>query len=166
MQILVDTKPRFRAQHEKGFRPSWRKDASRRYQTWAKGPIVPNSVVVDLWDDKPFRGTFDEPGEIVILQSGEERDWRRMLELLDGFVKANIKGRERRIVVDECLDFTSGTLTALIRATTYFSVQRGLVANETSELIWVPIKSKDSPVWSAKCFPVSLCFTYEMMRQI
>lgn len=166
MQILVDTKPRFRAQHEKGFRPSWRKDASHRYQTWAKGPIVPNSVVVDLWDDKPFRGTFDSPGEIVILQSGEERDWRRMLELLDGFVKANIKGRERRIVVDECLDFTSGTHTALIRAMMYSFVLQELAANGILELTWVLIKSRDYQDSSAKCFPVSLCFIYEMMRQI
>jgi hypothetical protein len=105
MQILVDTKPRFRAETEKHLRPKWRRDASYRYSSWSKGPVVPNSVVVDIWDDKPFAGTFERPGEIVILQSGEADDWKRILALLDGFVKANLKGRERRIIVDEALDF-------------------------------------------------------------
>lgn len=105
MQVLVDTKPRFRAETEKGLRPAWRRDAAHRYTSWAKGPVLPNSVAVDIWNDKPFAGTFQRPGEIVILQSGEVADWKRILVLLDAFVKANISGRERRIIVDECLDF-------------------------------------------------------------
>jgi hypothetical protein len=39
------------------------------------------------------------------MQSDEQEDWKRMLKLLDGFCKAKIKDRERRITVDEALDF-------------------------------------------------------------
>jgi hypothetical protein len=132
MQILVDTKPRFRAETEKGLRPGWRRNAAYRYGSWSKGPVLPNSVVVDIWNDKPFAGTFTKPGEIVILQSGEASDWRRMLQLLNAFVKANFHGRERRIIVDECLDFTSATRGELIRKMTCSIVPPALAANGTS----------------------------------
>jgi hypothetical protein len=108
MQILVDTKPRFRAEKIRGpLAYKQRRDASGLYKAWAKGPVVPNSVVVPLWDDHPFRGLWhkDNPSEVAILQSGEETDWPRMLQLLKAFVNAMIKDRERRIVVDEVLDF-------------------------------------------------------------
>jgi hypothetical protein len=114
MQILVDSKPRYRAETERGPFRKGRRNAAHRYTSWAKGPILPNSVVVDLWDDKPFANLF-KPGEVVILQSGESADWKRMLALLDAFVKANFKGRERRVCVDECLDFTSEIPGELIR---------------------------------------------------
>lgn len=106
MQVLIDTKPRFRAQYEP--HPLWpykRRDAAYRYESWSSGPMVPNSVVCDIYAAHPFRGMFRNPGEIVIMQSGEADDWRRMLVVLNGFVKANIKDRERRIIVDEALDF-------------------------------------------------------------
>lgn len=106
MQIIVDTKPRFRAETEQmPVRPAKRRSAAWRYKSWASGPVVPGSVLVDLKRDHPFRGIWSQPGEIAILQSGEAADWQRMLVLLTGFVKANIKDRERRIVVDEALDF-------------------------------------------------------------
>lgn len=112
MQILVDTKPRFRAEKIRGpvtFRN--RRDASKLYNHWQKGPVVPNSVVVPLYDEHPFRGLWnkDNPSEVAILQSGEAQDWRRMLTLLNQFCAAQIKGRERRIVVDEALDFYQRT---------------------------------------------------------
>lgn len=108
MQLLVDTKPRFRAEKTRSpIAYKNRRDAAKLYQSWQKGPVVPNSVVVPLWDDHPFRGLWnsDNPSEIAIMQSGEETDWIRMLQLLKAFVGAQIKGRERRIVVDEALDF-------------------------------------------------------------
>lgn len=108
MQLLVDTKPRFRAEKVRGpvsYRN--RRSASKLYESWAKGPVIPNSVVVPIWDDHPFRGLWHQsnPNEVAIMQSGEESDWRRMLQLMDAFVKAQIKDRERRIVFDEVLDF-------------------------------------------------------------
>ena len=105
MQLLVDTKPRFRAEQERYFHRKMRRSAEQRYRSWTKGPVVPNSVVVDIWDDKPFAGLWKEPGEVVIMQGAEQTDWRRMLVLLNAFCNAQIGGRERRIVVDETLDF-------------------------------------------------------------
>src|SRR5713226_8330643 len=132
MQVLVDTKPRFRAETERGRFRRGRKSAAYRYETWTKGPVVPNSVVVDINDDHPFRDIWSNPGEVAVLQSGEADDWKRMLQLLDGFVKAQIKDRERRIIVDECLDFTSGTRSESITRTTCFTVQQEQVAKEES----------------------------------
>lgn len=108
MQIVVDTKPRFRAEKIRGpvtFKN--RRDASKLYEDWSKGPVIPNSVVVPIWDEHPFRGLWnqDNPSEIAIMQSGEESDWPRMLQLLKAFTNAQIKGRERRMVFDEVLDF-------------------------------------------------------------
>lgn len=108
MQILVDSKPRFRAESRRHpLLPKRRLSAEKLYKNWQSGPIVPNSVVMDLWTPKPFEGLWskDNPGEIVVMQSGETSDWKRMLFLLNAFCRADIKGRERRIVVDEVLDF-------------------------------------------------------------
>lgn len=158
MQILVDTKPRFRAETERGPFRRGRKNAAHRYSGWAKGPVVPNSVVVDLYDDKPFRSCFSRPGEIAILQSGEAADWKRMLMLLDGFVKANVGGRERRVIVDECLDFTREIPGALTRKTTSFTESLGPGANAISALISEHIKFTECRLSFSKCFPVSHSF--------
>lgn len=114
MIAVVDSKPRFRAETERGPFRRGRKSAAHRYETWSSGPMIPGSVVVDIWDEKPFKGIWDRPGEIAILQGGTLADWKRMLHLLNGYVAANIKGRERLIYVDECLDFTVGILGELI----------------------------------------------------
>jgi hypothetical protein len=158
MQVLVDSKPRFRAETERGPFRRGRRKAAYRYESWAKGPMVPNSVVVDLWDDQPFRHLFDRPGEVVILQSGEARDWKRILELLDGFVKANLKGRERRVIVDECLDFTSGIPGGLTRRMTFSIVLPGLAAKEISGLTWALTRYTECLRSYSRCFPGSLFF--------
>jgi hypothetical protein len=105
LSIIVDTKPRYRAVTQRGHFRRGRADASWRYETWAKGPIVPNSVVMDIHDDKPFASLWREPGEVVLMQGDSPVDWRRMLYLIEAFTKAHIKGRERLIRVDEALDF-------------------------------------------------------------
>jgi hypothetical protein len=106
MQILIDSKPRFRAETERmPFLPKARRDAAWRYEHWQKGPTVPNSVYVDIHADRPFKGLWEKPGEIAIMQSGDSDDWKRMLQLLMAFAKAQIKGRERHITADEVLDF-------------------------------------------------------------
>lgn len=110
MQIIVDTKPRFRAETERmplNFRA--RRNAAWRYEHWSKGPVVPGSVLVDIHSEHPFRGLWTRPGEIAIMQSGEYEDWILMLDLLKAFAKAHISGRERRAVVDEVLDFYGRT---------------------------------------------------------
>lgn len=111
MQLVADTKPRFRAEKlAYGYKNRSRKDAAKAgiYDTWAKGPVVPNSVLVPFESDHPFRGLWDQeryPGEIAIMQGDETREWIMMLALMHEFVKAKIKARERRLVVDEGLDF-------------------------------------------------------------
>ena len=106
MQILIDSKPRFRAETERmPMLPKKRLSAAWKYKHWQKGPTVPNSCLVDIWSDHPFRGLWQTPGEIAIMQSGNSEDWRRMLFLLTKFVHAHIGDRERHITVDEVLDF-------------------------------------------------------------
>lgn len=164
MQILVDSKPRFRAETERGPLGRGRRNAAHRYTSWTKGPIVPNSVVVDIWDDNPFHGLFKRPGEIAILQSGETRDWKRMLELLQAFTKANVSGRERRVIVDECLDFTSATLGVSTRRTMFSIGSREPEVNEILGLIWEHIKYQVFRPLCSKCYPESHSFICALTR--
>lgn len=163
MQVLVDSKPRYRAETERGPFRRGRRQAAYRYSSWAKGPVVPNSVVVDIWDDHPFRGLWQNPGEIAILQSGEFEDWKRILQLLNGFVKANIKGRERRIIVDECLDFTLETPGVLIRKTMSFIAPQEQVESGILGLTWALIEFTDSPLSFSTCSIGSLCSIWSVM---
>lgn len=113
MQLVADTKPRFRAEtvaYGPGNR--YRKNAAKTgmYDHWAAGPVVPNSVALPWDDDHPFRGMWnakneDRRGEIVIMQSDDPIYWRGMIHLMHAFVSKKIKDRERRLVVDEALDF-------------------------------------------------------------
>lgn len=106
MILLLDTKPRFRAENVAwGYRNGWRQDASKRYLDWAKGPLLPNSVVVDMESSHPLRGLWKTPGEIAILQSVESAHRRHMLSIARMFVKEHVRDRERIVVVDEALDF-------------------------------------------------------------
>jgi hypothetical protein len=108
MILVMDTKPRFRAERiPYGYRGRWRKDANGLYTGWTKGPLVPNSVAVDIHAEFPFRGLWDmdkNPGEIAIMQTDEPSEWKQMLELARHFVKKKTQ-RERLIVVDEGMDF-------------------------------------------------------------
>lgn len=110
MQLLLDTKPRFRAETVKmKYNPRGRQKADYLYRHWSKGPVIPNSVAVNIWEDRPFRGLWTRPGEIAIMQSGDEREWLRMLHLAMRFVKVHVEGRERRLLSDEVLDFYGRT---------------------------------------------------------
>jgi|SRR6267154_1942190 len=136
MQVLVDSKPRYRAEMERGRRYTSRKSAAHRYESWQAGPTIPNSCLVDIWDDHPFKGMWDKPGEIAIMQGGEYDDWRRMLQLLKGFVGAQIKGRERRLIVDECLDFINVIHSELTPEMMSSIVRHALARKEESALTW------------------------------
>jgi len=107
-QLLLDSKPRFRAETVRHpWFPKKRRDAKKLYEDWAAGPMVPNSVAVNIWDDHPFRGLWipERPGEIAIMQGETLQDHKRMLALAMAFVKAQWKTRERRLIFDETLDF-------------------------------------------------------------
>lgn len=109
MQLIADTKPRFRAERMCwGPGNRWRKDAKKLYESWASGPVLPNSVAVNLDSEHPFRGLWSldkNPGEIAIMQSDDPGMWVLMNNLMHEFVGKKIKDRERLIIVDEALDF-------------------------------------------------------------
>jgi hypothetical protein len=106
MILLLDTKPRFRAASIAwGPRASYRRDAAFLYEDWAKGPLLPNSVVVPMGADKPLAGLFKRPGEIGILQSGVTAARPVMLRITRQFITMHTGGRERIVVVDEGMDF-------------------------------------------------------------
>lgn len=107
MILIADTKPRFRAEMQ-AYGP-WnklRKKAAPLYEGWAAGPMLPNSVVVNMDSPHPFRGLWDEkkPGEVAIMQSDQAVMWHKMGQLMAHFV-AKKTTRERLIVVDEGMDF-------------------------------------------------------------
>jgi hypothetical protein len=169
MQILVDTKPRFRAETERGrFRGirGSRKSAAYRYESWTAGPVVPNSVVVDIWDENPFKNIWHEnrPGEIAIMQGADLEDWKRMLLLLKGYVNAHIKGRERRIVVDESLDFTAGTHSASIPRTTFSTAPPARAANVVLASKWERTVCTDCRLSFFTCAHDSTCFICETIK--
>jgi hypothetical protein len=111
MILVADTKPRFRA--ETLLNPRWssgRLSAEKEgtYKSWTAGPVLPNSVRVELTSAHPFRGLWDlkeHPGEIAVMQSDELADWKTMNALMHEFVSHQTGGRERLVVVDEGLDF-------------------------------------------------------------
>lgn len=108
MMLVADTKPRFRAETVAyGPNNRWRKNAieAKTYEHWASGPIVPNSVRVNMESEHPFRGLWKEPGEIAIMQGGDKASWKMQNLLMKAFVDRQIKGRERLVVVDEGMDF-------------------------------------------------------------
>jgi hypothetical protein len=107
MQLVLDTKPRFRAETiAYGPGGKWRKDAKSLYEGWTKGPLLPNSVAVNLHSAHQFRGLWEDnrPGEIAVMQSDEMTDWKLMLDLTRWFIRKKTT-RERLIVVDEGMDF-------------------------------------------------------------
>lgn len=164
MQVLVDSKPRYRAEAERGRFRKGRRNAAYRYESWEKSPVIPNSVVIDIWDEHPFKDIWNRPGEIAVMQSGEPEDWRRMLALLKGFVNAQIKGRERRIIVDECLDFTSGTLGVSTPRMTYSCVPLGRVANAELVSILGHTEFMACRPSCFTCFQESICFICVQIR--
>lgn len=107
MILIADTKPRFRAEtvaYGPGNR--FRKSAKNEYKSWAKGPMLPNSTVLDFDSPHPFRGMWNDkhPGEAVIMQSDDPTRWRQMVELMQAFT-ARKTPKERLLVVDEGMDF-------------------------------------------------------------
>ena len=108
MPLLLDTKPRFRAEkiaYGPGLR--FRKDAKKLYESWEAGPVYPNSVVCPMDVDLSSLNLSNlwKPGELVVLQSGDSREHKRMLTIARSFLNMNPKRRERLLWVNEGLDF-------------------------------------------------------------
>lgn len=109
--LMFDTKPRYRAELVR-YGPGGRfiKDADYLYKDWEKGPTIPGSYHHSLSSDdfSPYWRPKD-PCRTVILQSPNELDRPRMLELADAqwFAKQK-KGADRVLRVNELLDFYYG----------------------------------------------------------
>lgn len=105
--LIADTKPRFRAESQAyGPNNRFRRDAKKLYGSWAKGPMLPNSVAMNLDSPHPFRGLWNKnhPGEVAIMQSDDPLRWRQMVNLMQAFT-AKKTANERLLVIDEGMDF-------------------------------------------------------------
>lgn len=103
--LLLDTKPRFRAELEK--RGPIVRDASRHYRDWEKGPVVPGSYRIDIHSDSPLKGYWkpDDPCRIAIAQTEEESDRPLLLNIANQWYQARARGADRLFICDELLDF-------------------------------------------------------------
>jgi hypothetical protein len=102
--LLLDTKPRFRCE-----KTAWGRDASRFYQSWRKGPLIPQSVRIDLEADRPMRNAFKH-GRIAVLQSARpsgasEAEKKRILEVGHDWWINRTDGNPRFVVADEGMHF-------------------------------------------------------------
>jgi hypothetical protein len=107
MILIADTKPRFRAEVQTaGPNNRFRRNAEKLYEGWAKGPMLPNSVAIDMDSPHPFRGLWNDkhPGEAAIMQSDDPLRWKQMVSLMQHFT-AKKTSKERLLVVDEGMDF-------------------------------------------------------------
>lgn len=96
--LILDTKPRFRAQ--------WLltgSSAGRLYKSWGHGQAIPGSVLVhtpaDL--DNAWRLGY----RIAIAQGEADSDVPRLLKIAERFHRQARKGRPQLAVVDEVMDF-------------------------------------------------------------
>jgi hypothetical protein len=102
--LLLDTKPRFRAEKTVNGR-----DAARFYPSWRKAPIIPQSVRIDLEADRPMQRAFRN-GRIAVLQSarpgGSTHEERlRILDIAHGWWSHRSNGNPRFVIADEGMHF-------------------------------------------------------------
>lgn len=103
--LLLDTKPRFRAQYTPmGFA------AASHYKKWRKGPVVPGSVRVDLESSNPMRRVFRDDRRIAIMQSssaGGSTPAERLLILHTAYDwwRHRSNANPRFVVADEGMHF-------------------------------------------------------------
>lgn len=110
-QLLLDSKPRFRAEIER-FGPAGRmvRDASKHYADWEPGPTIPGSYRVDIHSESPLKGYWkaDDPCRTVVLQTSEETERHKLLEIANGWFEKRQPNADRMLIVDELLDFYHG----------------------------------------------------------
>lgn len=164
---LADTKPRFRAEFERiGPLGKITRSAERHYKGWAAGPVVPGSIKVDLKSDLPIRRLWrkNDPNRIAVLQSDEETERIRILEVLDEWYRAQKGDTERLLVIDEVMDFTDQTHGVLTRLITSLSRQLGQGENVVSVHYWVRNALRVSLPKSQLNYRYCTCFTLGTVR--
>jgi energy-coupling factor transporter ATP-binding protein EcfA2 len=124
--LLLDSKPRFRAELER-IGPGGKviRDADRYYNDWEKGPVVPGSYRADIksGDLKPYWKEKD-PCRIVILQTDDANLRPRLLEISNGWFEKRSKNNDRVFVVDELLDYYHGNGVCISRHNVPLKVNR------------------------------------------
>jgi hypothetical protein len=125
-QLLLDTKPRFRAEIERTG-PGNRiiREASRHYKDWEKGPIVPGSYRLDINEGnlKPYWKEKD-PCRTVILQTDDSNKRGRLLEIANGWFETRSRFADRVLIADELLDFYHGNGVCISRHNVPLKVNR------------------------------------------
>jgi energy-coupling factor transporter ATP-binding protein EcfA2 len=105
--LLLDTKPRFRAEVER-YGPQNRlvREASKPYADWESGPILPGSVRVDIHREKPLERFWrpDDRSRVAIAQTELTTERGRLLEIADDWYNVRQKKSDRVLAVDELLD--------------------------------------------------------------
>lgn len=103
--LLLDTKPRFRAEIEKV--GPYVRSAEHNYTDWEKGPVVPGSYRMDIHADNPLKGYWkpNDPCRVVIAQTEEETERPLLLKIGTKWFNIQKRGADRLLVVDELLDF-------------------------------------------------------------
>ncbi len=105
--LLLDTKPRFRAEVER-YGPQNRlvRDASRHYTDWESGPVIPWSTRVDIHREKPLERHWlaDDKCRVAIAQTDITTERGRLLEIADDWYNVRQKKADRVLAVDELLD--------------------------------------------------------------
>lgn len=106
--LLLDSKPRFRAEIER-FGPGNRfaRDAERHYRDWESGPVIPGSVRVDIHADKPLERLWrpDDGCRVAIAQTELTTERGRLLEIADDWYGVRQRKSDRVLAVDELLDY-------------------------------------------------------------
>jgi len=100
--LILDTKPRFRAQWElTGLSARW------RYRRWDHGPVMPGSVLVHHAADLTSAWRLGHRIAIVQTEGGEEL--ARLCAVAEQFYRTARASVPRLLVVDEMLDFYTAT---------------------------------------------------------
>lgn len=112
--LLLDSKPRFRAEIER--KGKIITNADKHYKDWAAGPVIPGSYRFNIDNDpidfKPY-WKDDDPCRVLIAQTDEEIKRPRLLEVADSWYSAKWKDADRLLVVDELLDFYHGNAVSI-----------------------------------------------------
>lgn len=103
--ILLDTKPRFRAE-----KTTYGRSAEGHYASWRKGPLVPHSVRIDLDSSHPMRRAFRNDTRVAILQSSRPggstvAERLRILDIAYTWWSNRDNGNPRFIIADEGMHF-------------------------------------------------------------
>lgn len=98
--LILDSKPRFRAERDAHGRP-----LKRRYRSWDHGPVVPGSVAVG--DPAELDMAWRTNNRVVIAQDEHGGNIAMLVGCAREFLKSSRAGRPQLLVVDETMDFYS-----------------------------------------------------------